>query len=82
MLVPELQAHRPHPVAERERRHGVDARRLVCGLQVVVGYARAQMVDVVQADVAREEAEHPWQVEVRAALERRRVEAPRSFVCQ
>ena len=44
------------------------------GLQVVVRDPRAQVVDVVEPDVAGEEAEDPRKFEVGASLERGIVE--------
>src|SRR6266513_4012664 len=71
LLVPELQPQGADPVRQRERRHAVEEGVLVMGpLQVVVRDACAEVVDVVQADVAGEELEHLRQLQVRRALER------------
>ena len=43
----------------------------MCALEVVVRNPRIQVVHVMQADVAREEPEHPRQLEVRASPQRR-----------
>ena len=60
VLVPQLEPDRPDPVPQRERRHAWKIGVLVVGpLQVVVGDPRAQVVDVVVADVAGEELERP-----------------------
>lgn len=56
-LVPELQLHAPDPVPQRERRDlGEDRVGVVRVLEVVVGDPGAEVVDVVQADVAGEAA--------------------------
>ena len=47
-------------------------------LEVVVGDAGGEVVDVVQADIAGEELQHLRQLQVRAALQRRLVVAPRT----
>src|SRR5271166_7005255 len=63
LLVPELERHRANPVPQRERGHVVEDRVLVVrALQVVVRYARAQVVNVVVADVAAEELQHARQL--------------------
>ena len=49
---------------------------LVRALQVVVGDARAEVVDVVEADVAGAELQHPRQLQVGAAAQRRLGVAP------
>ena len=61
------------------RNRGIHA-RLVSGLEIVVRDPRAQVVDVVEPDVAGEEAEDPRKFEVGASLERGVVEAP-CFAC-
>ena len=68
LLVPQLEPHGPQAVPQRERRHVVEDRVLVVrALQVVVRDPGAQVVDVVQADVAGEELEDLRQLQVRAA---------------
>ncbi len=57
--------------AQGDRRHGLEKRLgLVAFLEVVIRNARAQVVDVVKADVAGEPLEHPRQLVIRAALQR------------
>jgi hypothetical protein len=68
ILIPELQPDGAEAVAKRQRRRGLEPAGLVGGLQVVVRDPRAQVVDVVEPDVAGEEAEDPREFEVGASV--------------
>src|SRR5664280_1725297 len=71
VLVPQLEAHGAQPVPHGQGGHLMEDRVLVvCPLQVVVGDAGAEVVDVVQADVAGEELEHLGQLQIGAAAQR------------
>src|SRR3954452_5617891 len=64
-LVPQLQPRRAQPLPQREVRHLPETVGLVvCGLQVVVRDPDAQVMHVVEADVAGEEPQHARQSEI------------------
>lgn len=44
--------------------------------QAIVGNPAAEVVHMVHSDICREPSEHPWQIIVRAAMQRRFMEAP------
>src|SRR3954464_10000936 len=70
LLVPELEPRALHAVPERQRRDVMEDRVLGVGArEVVVRDPRAQVVDVVEADVAGEELEDLRQLQVRAAVQ-------------
>src|SRR5256885_17035778 len=73
LLVPEPQAERFEAAEKRERfyllKHQV---RFVASLQIVIRNSRAQMMDVVIADVAGEPLQNLWQFVERAAFQGRR----------
>src|SRR3954451_10328193 len=72
LLVPELQAGRPHAIGDRQRRNGAEQVELVVrASEVVVGDSGAEVVDVVVADVASEVAQHGGKVQKRAAADGR-----------
>src|SRR5436190_16288077 len=59
------------------RFHVVEKRmRLVAALEIVIRNSRAQMVNVVESDVAREPLQDLGQLVKRAALQRRSCEIP------
>ena len=65
LFVVQLEPQRADAVPQCQRRHVVEDRVLiVCALEVVVRDARAQMMDVVQPDVAGEELQNLGQLEV------------------
>src|SRR3954454_2399703 len=62
LLVPELQAGRPHAIRDRQRRNGAEQVELVVrASKVVIGDSGAEVVDVVVADVAGEVAQQRGQ---------------------
>src|ERR687887_1860956 len=70
-LIPQLEPGRAQTVPDRQSRHVVEDRVLVMrALQVVVRDLGAEVVDVVQADVAREELQHLRELEIAAAPQR------------
>src|SRR6478609_10433662 len=70
-LVPQLQPRRAQPLLQRELRHGLETvGSLVRGLQVVVRDPDAEVMHVVEADVAGEEPQDARQLQVRASRER------------
>jgi hypothetical protein len=65
LAVDHLEANRPQGVAHAEHRHVMEDRALVVGaLEVVVGDLGAEMVNVMEADVAGEELEELRQLQV------------------
>src|SRR2546423_606046 len=72
LLVEKPEGERSQAREQRQRFHLLKERfRLVALLQVVIGNARAQMVNVMKANVAREPLEHFRQFVERAAMQRR-----------
>src|SRR3712207_6141681 len=72
LLVPELEPGGPQGVANRQRRDvAEELELLMAALQVVVRDPRAEVVDVVVADVPAEPLQHLRQLEERAAADRR-----------
>src|SRR5215471_3758999 len=70
VFVPELQPRGAKSVREREFGNCPEELGVLVGvLEVVVRDADAQMVNVVEADIAGEELKDGWQFEVRAALQ-------------
>src|SRR5436853_6656005 len=65
-LVPKLELRCAQPLLQREFRHRLELiGSVVRGLQVVVRDPDAQVVQLVDADVAGAEGESPWQLKVR-----------------
>jgi hypothetical protein len=76
-LVPQDQAHASEAFGQREPADGDEFRVIAQNLrQPVVRDSAAQVMDVVHADVGREPPQHGRKVVMRAAVERRLVEAP------
>ena len=72
VLVPELQSHGAQAVPQGEGRHIAEDHVLVVGtLEVVVGNAGTEVVNVMEADVAGEELKDLGQLQVGAPAERR-----------
>ena len=77
LLIPQPERERLEAADERDGLHRLKQRLgLVAFLEVVVRNARAQVVDVVEADVAREPLQHLRQLVERTALERGRDVVP------
>ena len=71
LLVPQVQPQRFQAAPKRDRRHILELRVLFHTLlQRIVRDARAQVVDVVEPNVASEPLQHLRQLEVRAAADR------------
>src|SRR5258708_21029143 len=72
LLVPEPEAEGLQAPQERDRRDGLKERlRFVAFLQMIVGNPRAEMMDVMKTDISRKPLQHPGELVVRAAFERR-----------
>src|SRR6202161_3449586 len=73
LFVPETGGQRFQARKQRHRLHLPEQRfDLVTSLQIVVGNARAQMMNVMKADIAREPLQNLRQLVERAAPHRRR----------
>ena len=77
-LIPQIEPQRFQARPYAQRRNGANFRHfVVAALQVVVGDARAQVMDVVQADIPRKPLQHFGQFVVRTPLQRRFEAIPR-----
>src|SRR4051812_29397203 len=72
-FVPQPEGERLQAADERNRFHALKQRLgLVAPLEVVIGNARAQVMDVMKSDVARKPLQDPRQFVKRTAFECRR----------
>jgi hypothetical protein len=72
-----MQGQGPQARGQRDRRDALECRYgFMTRLEPVIRDSRAQVVNVVEADVAREPLQHAWQFVVRTALQRRIGEVP------
>ena len=77
LFIPESKRQRFETTEERDRLHLLKERvGFVASLQIIIGYARTQMMNVMESDVAREPLKNFRQPVERAALKRRRSVIP------
>ena len=77
VFIPQMQTHRLQAGPRRERLDLLEDRVfIVAALELVVGDAWAEMMDVVEADIAADPLKQPGELVVRRALHRRCSEIP------